>query len=161
MSERPAVVSCVFYKDPIAALRWLEQAFGFETTMLVTDSEGNVGHSEMNCLGSPISVGGEWSGPPLGDAAMRSPSSLGGAGTQFLRITLPEGLDAHCEHARAAGARITDEPADQFYGARTYRAMDPEGHIWNFSQDVRVVSAEEMEKASGLKVSTSLAGAGS
>ena len=87
---------------------------------------------------------------------MKSPKSLGGAGTQFMRITLPEGLDAHCEHARAAGARITDEPADQFYGARTYRAMDPEGHIWNFTEEVRVVSTEEMERASGLTFATAL-----
>ena len=157
MAERPAVVPCVFYKDPLAAMKWLEAAFGFETTMLVTDDQGTIGHAEMDYLGSPISVGGEWSGPQLGGAAMKAPASLGGVGTQFLRITLPSSLDAHCERARKAGARITDEPTDQFYGARTYRAMDPEGHIWNFSQDVRVVSDEEMEKASGLKISTSLA----
>ena len=127
MTQRPAVAPCVFYQDPVAAMKWLEAAFGFETTALVTDAEGKVGHAEMDCLGSPIGVGGEWAGPQLGGAAMKSPKSLGGAGTQFMRITLPEGLDAHCEHARAAGARITDEPADQFYGARTYRAMDPSG----------------------------------
>ncbi|MBX3483005.1 VOC family protein [Phenylobacterium sp.] len=159
MSERPAVVPCVFYKDPIAALKWLEQAFGFELTVLLTDAEGNVGHSEMAFLNSAISVGGEWAGPQLGGASMKSPASLGGAGTQFLRIALPDGLDAHCERARAAGARITAEPEDQFYGDRTYRAMDPEGHIWNFSQAVRVVSGAEMEQASGLKIRTSLEGA--
>ncbi len=27
MPERPAIVPCVFYKDPIAALKWLEAAF--------------------------------------------------------------------------------------------------------------------------------------
>ena len=121
MTQRPAVAPCVFYQDPVAAMKWLEAAFGFETTDLVADAEGK-----------------------------------GGAGTQFMRITLPEGLDAHCEHARAAGARITDEPADQFYGARTYRAMDPEGHIWNFTEEVRVVSTEEMERASGLTFATAL-----
>ena len=156
MTQRPAVAPCVFYQDPVAAMKWLEAAFGFETTALVTDAEGQVGHAEMDCLGSPIGVGGEWAGPQLGGAAMKSPKSLGGAGTQFMRITLPEGLDAHCEHARAAGARITDEPANQFYGARTYRAMDPEGHIWNFTEEVRVVSTEEMERASGLTFATSL-----
>ena len=30
----------VFYRDPMAALRWLEQAFGFETSLLVTDDKG-------------------------------------------------------------------------------------------------------------------------
>lgn len=161
MSERPAVVPVIFYRNPVAALKWLELAFGFETTVLLTDAEGNVGHSEMSFLNAVISVGGEWAGPQLGGAAMKAPASLGGAGTQFLRIALPEGLDAHCERARAAGARITAEPEDQFYGDRTYRAMDPEGHVWNFSQAVREVSGEEMERASGLKISTSLEEVGS
>lgn len=158
MTPRPAVVPCVIYQDPIAAMKWLEAAFGFETTTLLTDAQGNVGHAEMEFLGSPIGIAAEWSGPQLGGAAMKAPASLGGAGTQFLRIGLPEALDAHCERARTAGAVITQEPEDQFYGARTYRARDPEGHVWTFSQEVRVVSEDEMEKASGLKRSA-LAGA--
>ena len=36
--------------------------------------------------------------------------------------------------------------------------MDPEGHIWNFNQTVAQVSGEEMERASGLKMGTSLEG---
>jgi uncharacterized glyoxalase superfamily protein PhnB len=159
MDPRPAVVPCVFYRDPVAAMSWLEAAFGFETTTLLTDAQGNVAHAEMEVAGSPINFGGEWEGPQLGAASMKAPASLGGAGTQFLRIALADGLDAHCERARAAGARITQEPEDQFYGARTYRAMDPEGHVWNFSQEVRAVSKDEMERASGLKLRTSLAGA--
>ena len=166
MAERPAIVSCVFYKDPIAAMKWLEAAFGFETTTLLTDADGNIGHAEMSFLDAPIGIGGEWDGEwggatMLGGAQMKSPANLGGAGSQFIRVELPKDLDAHCERARAAGARITAEPEDQFYGARTYRAMDPEGHIWNFSQTVRVVSGEEMEAASGLKIHTSLQGVGS
>jgi uncharacterized glyoxalase superfamily protein PhnB len=151
-----AVVPCVFYKDPIAAMRWLEAAFGFETALVLTDAEGRLGHGEMTFLDYPITFGGEWSGPQLGGAAMKSPASLGGVGTQFVRLHLPEGLDDHCARARAAGARITQEPEDQFYGARTCRAMDPEGHIWTFSQLVKQVSLEEMDKASGLKHRTSL-----
>ena len=154
--DRPTFIPAVFYKDPIAALKWLERAFGFETTSLVTDAEGNLAHSEMNFRGGAVQVGGEWGGGPIGPARMRSPASLDGVGTQFIRINLTEGLDAHCAAARAAGAQIVDEPTDQFYGARTYRAIDPEGHVWNFSQEVRVVTEEEMEKATGLKVATSL-----
>ena len=154
--QRPALVACVFYKDPLAAMRWLEAAFGFETTMLLTDAEGRVGHAEMEFRGSPITIGGEFGGDLLGGAHMKSPQAFGGDGSQFMRVNLASGLEAHCERARAAGARITAEPQDQFYGARTYRAVDPEGHIWNFSQELRVVSAEEMEKASGLKIRSTL-----
>jgi uncharacterized glyoxalase superfamily protein PhnB len=85
---------------------------------------------------------------------MLSPASLGGAGSQFLRIAVTEPIDQHCERARAAGARITQAPEDQFYGDRTYRALDPEGHVWNFSQKVKDVSVEQMENAAGLKAWT-------
>ncbi len=157
MAESPAVVPAVFYRDPMAALRWLEKAFGFETSMLVTDDEDNVGHAEMSFRGAAIGIGGEWASPEqLGPAQMKSPLSLGGAGTQFVRIRLADGLDAHCERARAAGARITQEPADQFYGARTYRALDPEGHLWNFEQPVADLTIAEMERASGLKIRETL-----
>jgi uncharacterized glyoxalase superfamily protein PhnB len=152
----PVFVPTVFYRDPLAALKWLEQAFGFETTTLVTDAEGKVGHSEMAFQGGAIQVGGEWEGPPVGATRMRSPGSAEGINTQFIRVHLTDGIDAHCEVARAAGARIVAEPEDQFYGARVYRALDPEGHLWNFSQEVRVVSGEEMEAATGLKIRSSL-----
>ncbi len=149
----PSFTSAVFYKDPRTALRWLEAAFGFETSLLVTDDTGAVGHAEMSFGEGRVEVGGEWASPELlGPASMKSPASLGGVGTQFVRVQLEEGIEAHCERARAAGARITQEPADQFYGDRTYRCLDPEGHVWSFSQPVAQVSIEEMERASGLRI---------
>lgn len=156
MAEKAAITATAFYKDPMAALHWLEQAFGFETVLLLTDDAGQVGHAEMTFRGCNIGVGGEWEGPQLGGARMRSPASLDGAATQFMWVELENGLDAHCERARAAGARIVQEPEDQFYGARTYRAHDPEGHVWNFRQEQRHVSAEAMTEITGLKVRNSL-----
>ncbi len=71
-------------------------------------------------------------------------------------MALDSGIDAHCARAEAAGARITQRPEDQFYGARVYRALDPEGHVWNFDQAIAAVSNADMEKASGLSIKTSL-----
>ncbi len=150
------LIPVLFYRDPLAAMKWLESAFGFETTSLVTDKDGNVGHSELRLGEAVISIGGEWASPELlGPAAMKSPASLGGAGTQFLRIHMGEGLDDHCARARAAGARITQDPAEQFYGDRTYRALDPEGHVWNFAQTTKAMTNADMEAASGLTFKTS------
>ena len=39
-------------------------------------------------------------------------------------------VDAHFEHARAAGATILREPADEDYGQREHTLGDPEGHDW-------------------------------
>jgi uncharacterized glyoxalase superfamily protein PhnB len=142
----------VFYKDPKTALAWLEKAFGFEISLLVTDDAGAVGHAEMSFCGASIGVGGEWTGPQLGGARMLSPASLDGACTQFIWVRLDGDMDAHCAKARAAGAEIAQAPESQFYGDRTYRALDPEGHVWCFRQKERDISLADMERASGLKI---------
>lgn len=64
---RPAFTPAVFYRDPKAALRWLEQAFGFETAVLVTDAEGNLGYSEMSFRDGAVSIGQEWEGPQIAE----------------------------------------------------------------------------------------------
>jgi uncharacterized glyoxalase superfamily protein PhnB len=143
-------VPAVFYTDPMAALRWLENAFGFELSMLIEPPEGadpRDMHAEM-CIGGKgrVMVGAEWA-----DWA-KSPASIKGANTAIVHVDLEQDVDAHCERARAAGAHIEMEPADQFYGARTYRARDVEGHVWTFGQTIRQVSREEAERISGLKI---------
>jgi uncharacterized glyoxalase superfamily protein PhnB len=158
--DRPTFIPAVFYKDPIAALKFLETAFGFEVAALVTDADGKLAHSEVTFQGGALSVGGEWQGEIIGSARIRSPQSVEGVNTQFLRINLTDGLDEHCERARAAGAVITAEPEDQFYGARVYRAVDPEGHVWNFNMEVAAYDATAAEEKLGFKTATSLEEAG-
>jgi uncharacterized glyoxalase superfamily protein PhnB len=160
VADIPTFQASVFYRDPMAALRWLEATFGFETTSLVTEPNGRLAHSEMSFLGGAVNINSEFAGPIIGEARMVSPLETEGRCTQFLRVHLPEGLDAHYARAKAAGARITQEPEDQFYGERTYRVVDPEGHVWTFAQAVAQPTLEEMERASGLTMATSLKGVG-
>ncbi|MDX9996697.1 MAG: VOC family protein [Phenylobacterium sp.] len=144
-----------FYRDPKAALDWLERAFGFEVSLLLTDAEGNIAHAEMAWRGANIGVAGEWTvGRADVPARALSPRTLDNVMTQFVWVEVDGDIDAHCARARAAGAEIIEEPVDQFYGARTYRARDPEGHVWNFRQEIRQVPVEEMEAATGLKFET-------
>jgi uncharacterized glyoxalase superfamily protein PhnB len=145
-SQRPSLSSSLSYRDPKAALKWLERAFGFETAMVITDADGNLGHSEMRFGNGIIMVGNEWTGDH------KSPVSIAGKNTQTVHVHLDEDIDKHCARAKAAGAEIIQSPEDQFYGDRTYRARDLEGHIWTFGQTVKAVSREEAEKASGLKI---------
>ncbi|HUF73149.1 MAG TPA: VOC family protein [Gammaproteobacteria bacterium] len=149
MSDNTFTAS-VFYQDPKAALAWLERAFGFEITMLIESPDGDVRmmHSEMAVGGrGRLMVGAEWS------EWAKSPRSVGGANTQSLHVDLEEDVDAHCARAREAGATIVAEPENQFYGMRTYRAVDPEGHVWTFGEWVEEMpSREAAEKASGLKI---------
>ncbi len=143
--KRSSLSSAVSYKDPKAALDWLEKAFGFEPYMVLTDADGNLAHSEMSYGDSILMVGTEWT------EDHRSPASIGGKNTQTVHVHMTGDIDAHCEKARKAGAEILMEPATQFYGDRTYRARDPEGHLWTFAQTVKSVPPEGWEKASGLK----------
>lgn len=137
--------SGVYYQDPKAAFRWLEEAFDFEPLFVVLDADGNLGHSEMTYGNSVVMVGSEWS------ADHKSPKSVGGKNTQSVHVQLAEGddIDAHCARARKAGAEIIQEPETQFYGDRTYRARDPEGHIWTFGVTVQKMTQDEWDKAGG------------
>ncbi|MGH8787921.1 MAG: VOC family protein [Cupriavidus necator] len=144
--RRTAFGAAIFYKDPLAALDWLERAFGFERVMVIRDQQDQLVHSEMRFGDSYLMVGSEWAD------FTASPASIGGKNTQTLHVHLQEGLDQHCERARAAGAVIVREPQDEFYGDRTYTARDAEGHVWTFGQTVRKVTREEAEQASGLKI---------
>jgi len=143
--QRPAFIPSLAYKDNRAALKWLESAFGFEPSEVLTDPQGNIMHAEMTYDGGVVMIGSEWAD------WTRSPTSLGGKNTQRVHVHVQQGIDEHCTRARQAGAKIVMELADQFYGHRTYIAADLEGHYWTFSQPVRNVSKEEMERATGLK----------
>jgi len=143
--------SSVHYEDPKAALAWLVDAFGFEITMAIdaTAEAPEACHYELALDGrGRMMVGGLWR------PSIRSPRSVGGANTQTLHVQLSAGLDEHCERVRAAGATIDQEPEEQFYGDRTYRAVDPEGHLWTFSQHVRDVSRADAEAALGQPISS-------
>ncbi len=149
LNDEPTFTSSVHYRDVKAALEWLENAFGFELTMAIEGPEDapEMGHWEMSCAGNGrVMIGAEW------EEATRSPASLGGANTQRVHVSIPGGaaeLDAHCENARANGAEIQMEPEDQFYGDRSYRALDPEGHSWTFAARIREVTRAEAEAAIG------------
>ncbi|MBL8772588.1 MAG: VOC family protein [Phenylobacterium sp.] len=145
-TPRAPLASAICYRDPKAALKFLEAAFDFELVMLIEDGEGNLVHSEMRYGDGVVMVGNEWS------EDHKSPVSIGGKNTQSVHIHVETDIDAHCAKARAAGFEILMEPETQFYGDRTYRCRDPEGHIWTVGQTVKAVTREAAEDATGLKI---------
>lgn len=121
------VTPYLLYEDAEAALGFLSRAFGFEETRRNSLPDGQVSHAEMSYRGGEIHLG-QPSQPS-------SPRSYGG--TTVLLYVYVDDVDAHCEQARAAGAEIVDEPADQPYGERRYHCRDLEGHSWYFAQPSR------------------------
>jgi uncharacterized glyoxalase superfamily protein PhnB len=147
---RPSIVPLIWYDKPRAAIDWLEKAFGFETAIVVSGDDESVIHSELRLgNGAVYVVGPSW----VGEGGT-TPQQIGGKGTQSVCINLTAGIDAHCERARAAGAKIGREPADQPYGDRVYTCHDPEGHSWSFAQAAKPMTAEEMAAATGRKIET-------
>jgi uncharacterized glyoxalase superfamily protein PhnB len=146
--KRPAFIPSLVYRDNRAALEWLQNAFGFEPSEVLTDSTGTIVHAEMSHADGVVMIGSEFAD------WTRSPASVDGKNTQRVHVRIERDIDAHCARARAAGAAIAREPEDQFYGERSYIAIDLEGHHWTFSQPIRQVSREEMENASGFRFKT-------
>ncbi|MGH8106173.1 MAG: VOC family protein [Arenimonas sp.] len=138
----PRISSGLYYQDAAKMIDWLCDAFGFEIKIKVEGENGRIEHSELTYGGGLIMVGEERVGAASRwNVDMKSPLSVGGTNTQGLMIYVDD-VDAHCEHARAAGAKIVDEPTlhdygDEYWADRSYGAIDPEGHLWWFSQRLR------------------------
>jgi uncharacterized glyoxalase superfamily protein PhnB len=132
----PRITPYLYYKDVAAALDWLARAFGLKERMRMPGPGSSIMHAEMECAEGVIMLG-------CPGADYRSPRQLGQA-TQSLYVFVDE-VDKHFRHAKESGAKILEEPADQFYGDRRYGAEDLEGHQWYFAQHVRDVAPEDMK----------------
>lgn len=125
MSESPRILPMLCYHDARAAIEFLVKAFGFEELSRYEMPDGKIGHAELGRDGVRIALAAEF--PAMG---FESPRDLDTRYSQ-LYVTVDD-VDAHYERARAAGAVIATEPAEE-HGDRFYRATDPEGHRWIFA----------------------------
>jgi lactoylglutathione lyase len=108
---------------PILATRDLERSLGFYRDLL----GGTVTFSFPGVDGQPVYVGVDLGSSHLGigleagvaDAARPRAISL---------WVYADDCDALVERVRAAGATVTEEPADQPWGERTARVLDPDGN---------------------------------
>jgi uncharacterized glyoxalase superfamily protein PhnB len=130
--DTPRVSPYLLYEDVDAAVEWLARTFGFTETVRMPGQDGRAMHAELRLGDGLVMLGNPGSG-------YRNPQHLGGA-TQLVYVYVPD-VDAHYQRAKAAGAHILRELADQFYGDRTYGVQDPEGHQWSFAQHVRDATA--------------------
>jgi uncharacterized glyoxalase superfamily protein PhnB len=123
------VIPVLVYPDVREAVDWLTTAFGFAERLRI----GERHRSQMRAGDGAVIVGdvrGERRPPRPGEETH----------SVVVRI---EDAHAHCERARAAGAKILMEPTDFEYGERQYEAEDPTGHRWIFSETLRDVDPAE------------------
>jgi len=122
------VIPVLYYPDPREAAAWLSKAFGFKVRLRIGEN-----HRVQMKAGDGCLVVAEGTVP-------ETEAKVSGGHAVMVRI---EDAFAHCQRARAAGARILTEPVEHMYGERQYNAEDPFGHRWDFTQTVRDVAPED------------------
>jgi len=127
------VVPVLIYSDVAKAIDWLSRAFGFRERLRAPGRDGAISHAQLTWGGGDIMIG-------LAGGPFTAPQA--GQMHQYVVIEV-EDVDAHCERATAAGARILQAPTDMPFGARQYTAVDLDGHWWTFSQNIADVHPSE------------------
>jgi PhnB protein len=123
--------------DAAAAIEFYKKAFGAEERMRMDAPGGRIGHAELAIGGSLIMLS-----DPFPQSSTRPPKELGGTtGSVFLYV---EDVDAFVQQAVDAGATVTMEVADQFWGDRFGTVKDPFGHLWSVATHVEDVPPAEM-----------------
>jgi PhnB protein len=126
-------------KNAADAIEFYKKAFGATEVLRMGDPSGKVGHAELQIGDSRVMLADEF--PEMG---FKSPQSVGGSPV-MLHLYV-EDVDATFPRAVAAGAKVTREVADQFYGDRGGQVEDPFGHKWYVSTHKEDLSPEEIQK---------------
>jgi uncharacterized glyoxalase superfamily protein PhnB len=136
------VIPMFSYEDVGGAADWIGRAFGFEESGRWSDEGGRVTHVTMELDGGQFMLGypsADYQSPKhhaeVCEQARKwseTPYIVDG-----VHVTV-DGIDAHYERARSAGAKILSELEDNpGIGQRQYRAEDLEGHRWIFAEPSR------------------------
>ena len=124
-----AVVPMLVCVDAAAEIEFCKAAFGAEELSRRVADDGSVTHATLGIGELLIMVHGETS-----HLASRAP--LGDGSSPVVIYLYLEDVDAVVERAVAAGARVLTPVADQFWGDRMARFVDPQGHVWNVASRV-------------------------
>ena len=135
--------------DAAAAIDFYKTAFGAKERVRMEAPGDKVGHAELEIGDSLVMLS-----DPFPQATTSPPSELGGTSASvFLYV---EDVDAVVQQAVDAGATVTMEVADQFWGDRFGAVKDPFGHVWSIATHVEDVPPEEMaERAKAARAAMS------
>jgi PhnB protein len=123
--------------DAAGAIEFYEKAFGAKERVRMDTPDGQIGHAELEIGDSLVMLS-----DALPQFTARPPKELGGTtASVFLYV---EDVDAVTKQAVDAGATVTMEVADQFWGDRFGAVTDPFGHLWSIATHVEDVPPEEM-----------------
>lgn len=138
-TEYRSITPYLSVKGASEALEFYQRAFGAVCRPIcLRDPDGKIVHAEM-MIGDSIFMLAEESL----ESGFPSPRGLGGTAVKFA-LTVDD-ADTLVARAVKAGATLDSPVADQFYGERSGRVVDPYGHIWIIGTTTEIVSPEEMQ----------------
>ena len=124
-----SVIPTFRYHDAPAAIDWLCRVLGFEAHLIVPgEADGIVAHAQLTLGNGMIMLGSARYDEYHSD--VQPPAGFEAPLTQAAYLVVPD-IDAHYARARAAGALIVMDLAEQDYGGKLYACRDPEGQLWN------------------------------
>lgn len=128
-SNGSTIIPCLRYRDALRMIDWLCDAFGFQKHAVHADG-ATVHHAQLVYGNGMIMLGSADNASEWGEHVVQ-PDEIGTRETQSPCVIVAD-PDAHHARAKAAGAQIVIDIADQGYGGRGYACRDPEGHLWWF-----------------------------
>ena len=134
----PAVMPMLVCKNVSAEMDFCKITFDALELVRRPGPDGKVAHAAMTINGAMIMIEGEW--PTL---QSRSPQTDGSS--PVIIYVYVKNIDAVMDKAVSAGATILLAAKDQFWGDRTGRIMDAEGHVWTISSRIEETSSSERE----------------
>jgi PhnB protein len=123
--------------DAAKAIEYYKKAFGAKERVRMDAPGGKIGHAELEIGDSLVMLS-----DPFPQASTAPPKELGSTSVSIFMYV--EDVDAVVKKAVDAGATVTMEIADQFWGDRFGSVQDPFGHVWSIATHVEDVPPEEM-----------------
>ncbi len=131
-STGSTLIPSLRYRDAEAAIRFLENAFGFIRHSVYLGPDNTVGHAELR-HGSGIIMLGSASNPSPNARYYATPEDIGGRVTSPLYLIVPDCEPVYAS-AKAAGAEVVMELDEMSYGGKAFTVRDPEGYLWSVGE---------------------------
>jgi uncharacterized glyoxalase superfamily protein PhnB len=123
------VIPSLRYRDAVAAIDWLERAFGFERNAVYMGPNNTVAHAQLTFGNGMVMLGSASNEGEYGKL-MVQPDEVGLRETKGIYLVVSD-ADAIYATAKAAGAEMVLDIRDMDYGGRAFTCRDLEGHLWS------------------------------
>jgi PhnB protein len=123
--------------DAATAIDFYKQAFGAEEQVRMPTDDGKIAHAQLRIGDTPLMLS-----DPMEQSSVRPPKEVDTSTASIFMYV--EDVDATVQKAVEAGATVSMEVQDAFWGDRWGTITDPFGHLWSVATHVEDVPEEEM-----------------